>query len=77
MPGVVIIDEILHGLTRKNPNIKVDEIVVIKFLKPLIPNIVVVVNVSEMKPGLLQVTLHQNEMLIVSGQLRMIAAEST
>ena len=70
MPGVVIIDEILRGLAIKDPEIKVDEIPVIKFLKPLVPNVVVQAKVSGMKPGLLQITLYQNEQLIVSGQLR-------
>ena len=77
MPGVVIIDEILGGLTSKDSNIKVDEIPVIKFIKPLVPDIVVLVNVSEIKPGLLKISLHQNDILIVSAQLRITLAENT
>jgi hypothetical protein len=63
-------------LARKAPNIKVEEILLIKFLKPLIPGIPVTADVSEMKSGLLQVTLHQNELVIVMGQLR-IALDET
>ncbi len=70
MPGVIIIDEIFRGLVRKDPTIKVDNFPVVKFLLPLKPDIVVQANVEEVKTGLLQVTLFQNELMIVSGQFR-------
>lgn len=70
MPGVIIIDEIIRGLVRKDPTIKVDNFPVVKFLLPLNPDIVVQAKVQEMKTGLLQVTLFQNELMIVSGQFR-------
>lgn len=70
MPGVIIIDEIIRGLVRKDPTIKIDNFPVVKFLLPLKPDIVVQANVEEMKTGLLQVTLFQNELVIVSGQFR-------
>ncbi len=70
MPGVIIIDEIIRGLVRKDPTIKVDNFPVVKFLLPLKPDIVVQANVEEVKTGLLQVTLFQNELMIVSGQFR-------
>lgn len=70
MPGVIIIDEIIRGLVRKDPTIKVDNFPVVKFLLPLKPDIVVQANVEEVKTGLLQVTLFQNELVIVSGQFR-------
>lgn len=71
MPGVIIIDEIIRGLVRKDPTIKIDNFPVVKFLLPLKPDIVVQANVEEMKTGLLQVTLFQNELVIVSGQFRL------
>jgi len=71
VPGVIIIDEIIRGLVRKDPTIKIDNIPVVKFLLPLKPDIVVQANVGEMKTGLLQVTLFQNELVIVSGQFRL------
>lgn len=70
MPGVIIIDEIIRGLVRKDPTIKIDNFPVVKFLLPLKPDIVVQANVEEVKTGLLQVTLFQNELMIVSGQFR-------
>jgi len=70
VPGVIIIDEIIRGLVRKDPTIKVDNFPVVKFLLPLKPDIVVQANVEEVKTGLLQVTLFQNELMIVSGQFR-------
>ena len=49
--GVIIIDEVISGVNNELPKLTIDKISLVKFIKPLRPDVVVKVSLIKKKPG--------------------------
>ena len=69
VPGVVILNEVVKLIEKKLTSRIVVGIKSVKFIKPLLPDRVVVLRVEEKGADILSITCEHNDVVLVKGQL--------
>ena len=67
VPGVVILDEVLHALSEWQPQVKVAGFTTVKFLQPLLPEESFSIEFQATKAGRLKFECKKNNNLFANG----------
>ncbi len=75
VPAVVLIDHIIYGIKQEYPNISIRNIAQLKFIKPLKPDQLAKVIVTEKNAHTLQVRIELKQQIIVKGDMHITHGE--
>lgn len=75
-PGIVSLDHIARGLLEQLPGTSLEGFPQVKFIQPLLPDVEVLVTYLVKTESLYQFSAKVGEQKILSGQMRVMGAES-
>lgn len=75
-PGVVTLDHVVRGLTSQLPGTTLDGLPQVKFLRPLLPGVEVIVTYEPKHRTLYQFIGKSDGNVILSGQIRLVLEEA-
>lgn len=75
VPGVVILDHVVSGLISQLQGVSLDGIRQVKFIRPLLSNVVVKVTYQAKSETLYRFSCEYNSTVMVSGQIQLIMRE--
>ena len=77
VPGVVILDEVLHALAQWQPQWQVAGFTSVKFLKPLLPDEAFTVVLQQTKADRLKFECRKDQQAFANGAIEIINSNST
>lgn len=72
VPGVIILDHVVSGLTSQLQGANLDGIPQVKFLRPLLPDVVVTTTYHAKSETLYRFSCQCNSLVMVSGQIQLV-----
>lgn len=76
VPGVVTLDRVVQALRLHHPELRLDGFPQVKFMQPLLPNMIVDVSLVRKSDNLFQFKCTSQGEVVANGQLRVVREEN-